>query len=51
VRIIPSICSIATGDLVFFASGKKDYLKFPSMRSGEWSKEELRIADSGNLSE
>jgi len=33
VRIIPSICSTAKGDFVFFATGEKDYSKFPPMRS------------------
>ena len=33
VRIIPSICSTAMGDFVFFATGEKDYLNIPPMRS------------------
>ncbi len=33
MRIIPSICSTATGDFVFFATGEKDYSKLPAMRS------------------
>ena len=32
VRIIPSICSTAMGDFVFFATGEKDYLNIPPMR-------------------
>ena len=35
MRIIPSICSTATRDLVFFATGEKDYSKVPPMRSGK----------------
>jgi hypothetical protein len=42
VRIIPSICSTATGDFVFFATGEKDYSKLPAMRS-RFSKGEITI--------
>jgi hypothetical protein len=38
VRIIPSICSTAMSDFVFFATGEKDYSNIRPMRRTENSR-------------